>query len=96
MKTSVSAKNKIMFPNTWAVNSFLTRLKRTIGWVYEASSDDAHVKVKPKGASEYILIGLNKTREGGYFEVELNAEKLGQGADKFWAEIFDHARRYRS
>jgi hypothetical protein len=95
MKTSVRPKNKIMFPNTWAVNSFLNRLKRSAGWEYQASSDDAHVKVKPKGAPDYILIGLNKTRQGGYLEVELNAEKLGPGADRFWGEIFDHARRYR-
>jgi hypothetical protein len=96
MKSSVNPKNKIMFPNTWAVNSFLNRLKRSAGWEYEASSDDAHVKVKPKGAREYILIGLNKSRQGGYLEVELNAEKLGAGADGYWTEIFDHARRYRS
>jgi hypothetical protein len=96
MKTSVSPKNKIMFPNTWAVDSFLTRLKRSTGWEYEASSDDTHIKVKPKGAPDYILIGLNRSRQGGYLEMELNAEKLGNGADKYWAEIFDHARRYRS
>jgi hypothetical protein len=96
MKSSVRPKNKIMFPNAWAANSFLNRLKRSAGWEYLASSDNAHVKVKPKGAADYILIGLNKSRECGYLEIELNAEKLGPGADGYWDEIFNHARRYRS
>ena len=96
MKTSVRPKNKILFPNAWAADSFLARLKRSAGWEYLASSDDSHIKVKPKGAPEYILIGLNRSRQGGYLELELNAEKLGHGADAYWAEIFDHARRYRS
>jgi hypothetical protein len=95
MKTSVRPKNKIMFPNAWAVDNFLNRLKRNTGWEYKASSDARHVKVKPKGAADYILIGLNKSR-CGYLEVEINAEKLGPGADPFWAEIFEHASRYRS
>ena len=96
MKTSIPPKQKIMFPNTWAVTSFLNRLKRSSDWEYIASSDDSHVKVRPKGAREYILIGLNKTRAGGYLDVELNAEKLGDGTDKIWDDIFNHARRYRS
>lgn len=95
MRTSVRPKNTIMFPNDWAIKSFLLRLKRNAGWEYVASSDDSHVKVKPKGAAEYILIALNKTRQGGYINVDLNAEKLGD-AEKAWNEIFDAARLYRS
>ena len=96
MRTSVRPKNTIMFPNAWAVESFLLRLKRNSGWECVASSNDSHVKVKPKGAPDYILIALNKTRQGGYINVDFNAEKLGHGADRFWNEIFDCARLYRS
>ncbi len=93
MSTNFRPKAKIMFPNAWALNSFLLRLKQFAGWEYIASSDDRHVRLKPKGSHEYILIGLNKS--GSSFAVEVNAEKLGDRGDHFWIALFDHARRYR-
>ncbi|MDB5104582.1 MAG: hypothetical protein JWP91_2271 [Fibrobacteres bacterium] len=95
MSTNFRPKARIQFPNTWALNSFLLKLKRFSGWEYIASSDQTHVKVKPKGANEYILIGLNKAGGHGAIEVDINAEKLGDRTDHFWIELYDYARRYR-
>jgi hypothetical protein len=95
MSTSFRPKAKIMFPNTWAVNSFLNRVKRFSNWEYLASSDERHVRVKPKGAADYILIGLTKAGGTGAITVEINAEKLGDRGDNFWIELYDYARRYR-
>jgi hypothetical protein len=96
MSSSFRPKAKIMFPNSWAANSFLTKVRQATGWDWSASSNGSNIKVKPKGAPEYILIGLNKGRgEGGVVNVEFNAEKLGQDADPFWIQIYDWARPYR-
>jgi len=97
MSSSFRPKATIMFPNTWAANSFLTKIRQATGWEWYASSNATEIKVKPKGAREYILIGLNKKAggDGGVVNVEFNAEKLGPGADPFWIQIFDWARRYR-
>jgi hypothetical protein len=92
-------KARIMFPNTWAVNSFLLKLKRFSTHEFTASMDGRHVKVRPQGGgSEYILIGLNKAGgrgDGGAVTVEINAEKLSAMTDSIWNEIYDYARRYR-
>jgi hypothetical protein len=88
------AKNQIMFPNKWALESFLLRLKRSSGWDYHASNDGEHIKVKPKGALDYILIALAKS--GHAFQVDINAEKMGRGSDGAWTMIYEFARRYRS
>ena len=95
MKTSARPKTKLLFPNSWAAQSFLLRLKRNAEWEYLASSDNRHIQVKPKGAREAIEILVNQGREGHLIQLELNAEKLGDGADAIWNAIFDHARRYR-
>ncbi|MEO6095984.1 MAG: hypothetical protein ABIW76_09945 [Fibrobacteria bacterium] len=93
MSTNFRPKARIMFPNSWALNSFLLRLKRSSGWEYHAAANDTDIKVKPKGAKDYILIGLNKT--GSSFEAVINAEKLGDKGDAIWKDIYDYARRYR-
>lgn len=94
MSSSFRPKASIMFPNTWAINSFLLKIRQAAGWEWVASSNDQSIKVKPKGAREYILIGLNKGRSGPV-TVDLNAEKLGPGIDGVWIQIFDWARPYR-
>lgn len=94
MSTSFRPKAKIPFPNTWAVDSFLNKLKRFSGWEYKSSMDGKSIRVKPKEANDYILIGLLKS-SGGII-AEINAEKLGDQADGFWIEIYNYARRYRS
>jgi hypothetical protein len=86
------AKNKIMFPNRWALDSFLLRLKRSSGWEFHASNDSEHFKVKPKHAVDYILIGLNKAGGNGFI-LEINAEKAN--TNEVWHLIFDFANRYR-
>ena len=93
MSTSFRPKAKIMFPNIWAANSFLTKLKRFSGWEYKSSMDGNSIRVKPKEANDYILIGL-RPNHGGVI-AEINAEKLGDRADRFWIELYDYARRYR-
>jgi hypothetical protein len=93
MRTNSQPKTKISFPNAWAVNSFLTKLKRFSGWEFHASTDDVHFRVKPKGFNDYILIGLNKS--GNTIVADINAEKLGDKLDGIWTEIQDYARRYR-
>jgi hypothetical protein len=98
MSSSFRPKATIMFPNSWAANSFLLKMRQAAGWDWVASSDAAHIKAKPKGANDYILIGLNKKSggDGGPVNIEFNAEKLGPGADPVWIQIYDWARRYRS
>ncbi len=86
-------KNKIAFPNRWAVDSFLLKVKRASGWEYVAASNNTDIKIRPKGAEDYILIGLLKSRGG--FEVEINAEKSGRASDQLWQTIFEYANRYR-
>ena len=93
MSTNFRPKARIMFPNIWAVNSFLLRLKRFSGWDYLASSNATNIRVKPKEAADYILIGLNKSC--GNIEVTINAEKMGDNSDGIWTQIYDYARRYR-
>lgn len=97
MSSSFRPKAEIMFPNSWAANSFLLKMRQALSWEWSASSNATDIKVKPKGSNEYILIGLNKKggRGGGVVNVEINAEKLGSNADLFWIQIFDWARRYR-
>ncbi|HKP97026.1 MAG TPA: hypothetical protein VJ385_14845 [Fibrobacteria bacterium] len=93
MTTAFKPKTSLLFPNQWAVDSFLTKLKTATGWEYEASSDKKQVKAKPKGQPEGILIGLNKG--GSLITVELNGEKLAAGSDDAWKQIFEFAGRYR-
>jgi hypothetical protein len=92
MHTEYQPKNKLSFPNQWAVNSFLRRLKAVQEWEYSASLDGRFVKLKPRLDSEYILIGLNKA--GGIFTVDMNGEKLG-AIDDIWRRIFAFANLYR-
>jgi hypothetical protein len=95
MKTT-RPKQKFQFPNAWAMNSFLLCLKRKTDWEYVASSDDIHIKARPKGARDYMLIEVMKSgRETGIMDVEINAEKLGDGGEKAWTQIADFARMYR-
>ncbi|MDB5049992.1 MAG: hypothetical protein JWO30_3063 [Fibrobacteres bacterium] len=93
MSSLYRPKTTIQFPNEWAVNSFLLKLKSALGWEYLASSDEMQVKIKPRGGAEYILIGLNKG--GSPITLNLNGEKLTQGSEAVWKEIFDYANRYR-
>lgn len=94
MSTSFRPKAKISFPNTWAVDSFLLKLKRFSGWEYKSSMDGNSIRVKPNQANDYILIGLLKSSSG--IIAEINAEKLGDRADGFWIDLYNYARRYRS
>jgi hypothetical protein len=94
MSTNFRPKAKILFPNSWAVDSFLTKVKRASGWDYKSSMDGKTITVKPNQSNDYILIGLNKGTSG--IVAEINAEKLGEGADRFWIEIHNYARRYKS
>lgn len=95
MKTT-RPKQKFQFPNAWAMNSFLLCLKRKTQWEYVPSSDDRHIKAKPKGARDFMTIELKKSgKETGIIDVEFNAEKLGDGAEQVWNEIADFARLYR-
>ena len=94
MSTSFRPKAKIAFPNSWAVDSFLTKLKRFSGWEYKSSMDGNAIRVKPNEANDYILIGLLKSSSG--IIAEINAEKLGDRADGFWIDIHNYARRYKS
>ena len=94
MSTSFRPKTKISFPNMWAVDSFLMKLKRFSGWEYKSSMDGNSIRVKPNEANDYILIGLLKSSSGVI--AEINAEKLGDRADRFWIDIHNYARRYRS
>ncbi|GEM_PF-4717358 len=93
MSSNVRPKQNILFPNSWALNSFLLRLKRFTEWEYLASSNDVEVKIKPKGGADYILIGLNKSGAG--YLVNINAEKLGDKTDLIWKQLYDFARLYR-
>jgi hypothetical protein len=90
---SFRPKNKIAFPNRWAVDSFLLRVKRASGWEYVGASNETNIKIRPKGAEDYILIGLLKSGRG--YEVEINAEKSGNASDQLWHTIFEYAKRYR-
>lgn len=95
MKTT-RPKQKFQFPNAWAMNSFLLCLKRKTQWEVVASSDDIHIKAKPKGAQDYMTVQLMKTgKETGIIDVEINAEKLGDGGEQIWNQIADFARLYR-
>jgi hypothetical protein len=93
MSTAYRPKTTIQFPNQWAVDSFLRKLKSTQGWEYQASSDGMRVRINPKGGAEYILIGLNKG--GTIISLDLNGEKLARGSDAVWKELFEYADRYR-
>ena len=97
MSSSFRPKATIQFPNTWAADSFLLKMRQATGWEWVASSDAAHIKVKPKGGADYILIGLLKKAggDGGPVSVEINAEKLGHGADPVWIQIYDWARKFK-
>lgn len=92
MSTNFRPKAKIMFPNTWAVDSFLNKLKGVMGWEFKRASDGNSVRLKPRGSTEYILIGLLKS--GGAVVAEINSEKVGM-SDAVWIMIYDFARRYR-
>jgi hypothetical protein len=92
MSTEFQLRHKFRFPNQWAVNSFLRRLKAVHEWEYVASLDGRFVKVKPHRDSDYILIGLIK--EGNAVIVDMNGEKAG-GGDEFWRRIFAFANLYR-
>lgn len=94
MSTNFRPKAKISFPNTWAADSFVTKLKRFSGWEFKSSMDGKSIRVKPNEAKDYILIGLNKGASG--IVAEINAEKIGDNADAFWIDIYNYARRYRS
>ena len=94
MSTHFRPKAKILFPNSWAVDSFLTKLKRFSGWDYKSSMDGNSIRVKPNTSNDYILIGLNKVSSG--ITVEINAEKAGDRPDAYWIDIYNYARRYRS
>lgn len=93
MKAISKPKFSILFPNQWAVDSFLRKLKSAAGWDYKASMDGRFVKLTPKGGDEYILIGLNRGR--GVFNIEFNGEKLPRTAEEIWKEILEYAARYR-
>jgi hypothetical protein len=93
-------KARILFPNSWAVESFMLRLKRNLDWHILAEANAKDFKIKPKGvghagwADHYILIGLSKARSG--IEVFINAEKLRDHSSDAWDAIFEQARYYRS
>lgn len=94
MKSNYRPKAQIKFPNTWAVDSFLLRLKRSSGWKFSASSNATSIKVFPvHNEAVYILIGLLKS--GSSIDVSINAEKLGDGGDAEWTKIYEYAGRYR-
>ncbi len=97
MSNTSRPKASIQFPNSWAANSFLLKIRQMPNWNYVASSNATNIKVMPSGEREYILIGLIKKAggDGGPVTVVINAEKLGHGADKFWQTVFDWARPYR-
>ncbi len=86
-------KTSILFPNQWAVDSFLRKLKTRPDWEFKASSDERRVRVKPKGSADGILIGLNKGLAS--ITLDLNGEKLPAGSDEVWKEIYEFANRYR-
>jgi hypothetical protein len=94
MSTSFRPKAKILFPNSWAADSFVMKLKRFSGWEFKSSMDGKTLRVKPQEANDYILIGLKKGSSG--IVAEINAEKIGDNADGFWIDIYNYARRYRS
>ena len=94
MSTTSQRKIKISFPNTWAVNSFLLRIKRSNEWELFPCSSETHFKATPKGSTQYILIGLNKSRSN--IEVDLNAERLEMDPENVWRQIYEFASRYRS
>ncbi len=91
---SYRPKNTIMFPNQWAVDSFLLRLKRSSGWDFFAFSNGTQFKLSMERGGDYILIGLLRSR--GNIELAINGEKLNRGhADKFWSKIYEFAGRYK-
>lgn len=98
MSSTFRPRAKIQFPNGWALNSFLLKLKRNSGHEYMAAMDGSTVKLMPKGGgADYILIGLNKTarNENSTITIEINAERMTRGADALWTDIYTYARLYR-
>jgi hypothetical protein len=91
-------KTKILFPNRWAADSFLLKLKRSSGWTYQSSDGGKYVRIQPQIGSDYILIGLLQSRAG--VELTIDSEKLSRGAgqdmERLWTKMFDYARLYRS
>lgn len=97
MSNASRPKEKIMFPNAWAVNSFLLKLKRNAGWEFVTSTNATDIKVKPTGAKEYMQfkvsgkIGDNNAN----VTLEVNAEKLGPGIEGVWKKMNEYANLYR-
>lgn len=92
MTTQFKPKNRLRFPNQWAADSFLLKLKSSRTWTYVPSCDGRGAKLDLKGGGQSILIGLNKEMSFQY--VDLNGESLGRDSDAVWKEIFDYGRRY--
>lgn len=97
MSNAFRPKEKIMFPNAWAANSFLLKLKRSAGWEFVTATNGTHIKVKPTGAKDYMeFVSKGKIGDNNAnVTLEINAEKLGHGTEGVWKQINEYANLYR-
>ncbi len=91
------SKAKIDFPNRWALDSFILKLRKSPGMEVYAHSDTTNFKLRQNGSADAILIGLNKPSSApGAVTMLINAEKFPKKLEDFWKEIHSIAIRYQS